>query len=65
MPTYNYKCASCEKTQEAFQFLNEPPLKCEKCNIEMDKEIHGSPMIRKGGGLYSLDIQKPGIMGEE
>lgn len=65
MPTYEYKCNSCKNIKEEFQYINDPAPLCDKCKIEMTKLINGAPMIRKGAGLYSLDIDlKPSKLGE-
>jgi putative FmdB family regulatory protein len=64
MPTYDFQCASCNHKQEAFLFVNEPFPPCEKCGKEVERLVSGTSFIRKGAGLYSLDVEKPPNMGE-
>ncbi len=53
MPLYEYKCEICGKEEEVFAHLNDPPPDCD--GKPMTKLL-SSFTIRKGGGLYSLDI---------
>lgn len=65
MPTYEYQCSSCDNVKEEFQFINDPPISCERCGIEMNRVLNGAPMIRKGAGLYSIDTtSEPRHMGK-
>ncbi|MBT94437.1 MAG: FmdB family transcriptional regulator [Acidimicrobiaceae bacterium] len=58
MPTYDYRCDTCEHTFEIFQSFSEEPLsKCpqEICNGVV-KKIFSAPGISfKGSGFYKND----------
>ena len=62
MPTYDYKCNSCEKEFEYFQSMKDEPL--EKCILcEEEGQIKrliskGSGIIFKGSGFYVNDYKK-------
>lgn len=56
MPIYVFRCKKCGKSKEELQKFDDPSPICEDENHgNMIREI-GSPHIRKGGGLYSLDV---------
>lgn len=59
MPTYDYKCKSCEFTFEKFQkFSDNPEKECPKCNGEVKKLIgSGGIPIFKGSGFYETDYK--------
>jgi len=60
MPTYEYECKSCSHTFEAFQSMNDAPLKdCPKCGSEVRRLIFGGAgVIFKGSGFYVTDKGK-------
>jgi putative FmdB family regulatory protein len=60
MPTYEYECKSCSHTFEAFQSMNDQPLKeCPKCGNEVRRLIFGGAgVIFKGSGFYVTDKGK-------
>ena len=57
MPTYEYECKSCSHTFEAFQGMNDEPIKvCPECGKEVRRLINGGMgIIFKGSGFYVTD----------
>ena len=55
MPTYNFRCKKCDKSEEVFQKHDDPFPQCEE-HGEMTREMNGAPSIRKGAGLFSLNV---------
>ena len=55
MPTYEYRCRSCEYHFERDQSIKDPPIKtCPKCKKrKVERLISGSSFILKGGGWYA------------
>ncbi|MSP64582.1 MAG: zinc ribbon domain-containing protein, partial [Bacteroidetes bacterium] len=63
MPTYDYKCNSCDYLFEELQSMKDEPLKiCPKCNKESLQRLigAGSGMIFKGSGFYLTDYKSSG-----
>jgi putative FmdB family regulatory protein len=60
MPTYEYECARCGHTFEAFQSFAEKPLsRCPKCKSSVRRVINGGlGIIFKGSGFYTTDNKK-------
>ena len=60
MPTYEYECRKCGCTFEAFQSINDAPLKtCPLCGGAVKRLIFGgSGIIFKGPGFYITDSKK-------
>jgi len=60
MPTYNYKCKSCEERTVVLQKISATPLiQCEKCNGELKRIISGGTgLIFKGDGFYLTDYAR-------
>ncbi len=60
MPTYEYQCSSCNYYFEAFQSINDEPIKtCPKCGGKVRKLISsGAGLIFKGSGFYITDYKK-------
>ncbi len=62
MPTYNYRCKSCDHAFEAFHSMSAEPLKeCpqEGCAGPVAKQIGaGSGVLFKGTGFYETDYKK-------
>lgn len=55
MPIYEYRCASCEKSEEILQKVNEaPPEACSYCHTKgsMHKQVSNTSFQLKGGGWY-------------
>ena len=59
MPTYDYKCTSCNYTFEAFQPMTADPLEeCPECNGTVKRLIgSGAGPIFKGSGFYQTDYK--------
>ncbi len=58
MPTYNYKCNSCNVGFSIFQGINDSRAKkCIKCSSEKIERLitGGTGMIFKGDGFYLTD----------
>jgi putative FmdB family regulatory protein len=61
MPTYEYVCPKCHHAFEAFQSMNDAPLKqCPKCKKKGLKRLigGGAGLIFKGTGFYITDYKK-------
>jgi putative FmdB family regulatory protein len=59
MPTYDYKCSSCDYTFEYFQPMSSKLLtECPKCKGTLKRIIGtGSGPIFKGSGFYQTDYK--------
>lgn len=59
MPTYDYKCLSCDHEFEFFQKITDEALKeCPKCGGVIKRLIGaGSGPIFKGAGFYHTDYK--------
>ena len=59
MPTYDYKCLSCNNTFEFFQSMKDEHIKvCPKCGGEVKRLIGtGAGAIFKGSGFYQTDYK--------
>ena len=59
MPTYDYKCLSCEHHFEVFQSMTaELVSNCPKCNGKVKRLIGtGAGPIFKGSGFYQTDYK--------
>ncbi len=60
MPTYEYKCSSCDHKFEKFQMMTADPVKeCPECGKETAKRLIGAGMgvIYKGSGFYTTDYK--------
>ena len=56
MPTYDYRCKSCEKSFEAFHSINfEEPVLCPDCKEPAAKLLSSATIIYKGSGFYTTD----------
>ena len=62
MPTYDYKCSSCENVFEEVQSMKAPLLtKCSKCGDDsLVRLIGGGSVIFKGSGFYQTDYKGSG-----
>ena len=59
MPTYEYRCTSCGDRVEAFQRIDEEPLRtCERCGGALRKVFHPAGIVFKGSGFYATDSRK-------
>jgi putative FmdB family regulatory protein len=56
MPTYEYRCKSCERTHEAQQSFTDPALtECPYCGGELRKVYGNIAVSFKGSGFYKTD----------
>ncbi|MEC8678526.1 MAG: FmdB family zinc ribbon protein [Candidatus Margulisiibacteriota bacterium] len=57
MPTYTYRCKTCNEVTEVKQSINDEPLThCLKCNGEANRIITSNISIQfKGSGFYCTD----------
>ena len=62
MPTYDYKCNSCEEVFEKFHGISETPqVACPSCGKDSRKIIGvGAGIMFKGSGFYTTDYKKSG-----
>lgn len=62
MPTYEYKCKSCERKFEVYQSITADPLtECEECGGEVERLISaGGGLLFKGSGFYITDYRSEG-----
>jgi putative FmdB family regulatory protein len=59
MPTYEYRCTSCENRFEVFQRIDEEPLRvCERCGGQLRKVFHPAGIVFRGSGFYATDSRK-------
>ena len=60
MPTYSYKCNSCEHQFDVMQGINDERLKtCPECNKDTLKRLlgTGAGFLFKGSGFYQTDYR--------
>ncbi len=62
MPTYEYLCATCKKTFDVFQGMNDPLLKkCPTCKKPVTRLLGaGAGFVFKGTGFYQTDYKRSG-----
>ena len=59
MPTYEYRCVSCEHQFERFQRMSDDPVKeCEVCGEPVKRLLFPVAIHFKGNGFYSTDYAK-------
>ena len=59
MPIYEYQCAKCGETFEAFQKITDAPLsECRFCRGKVEKLISQSSFQLKGSGWYLTDYAR-------
>lgn len=64
MPTYEYRCVSCEHQFERFQRISDEPVKeCEVCGAPVKRLLFPVAVHFKGTGFYSTDYAKRNTMG--
>jgi putative FmdB family regulatory protein len=60
MPTYGYRCKSCNNTFEIVQSIDEEPIKeCPKCSGEVNKIFYPVGITFKGSGFHVNDYKSP------
>ncbi len=59
MPTYWYRCQTCNHEFEEFQKMSDPPLReCPKCGgVVMRVITGGAGVLFKGSGFYITDYR--------
>ncbi len=60
MPTYAYRCESCEHEFEEFQSITADPIKvCPKCKRHKVRRLigTGAALLFKGSGFYKTDYR--------
>ena len=56
MPTYEYRCLSCDHHIEVVQSFSDEPLReCPKCGGPLRRVFHPVGIVLKGSGFYSTD----------
>ena len=64
MPTYEYRCASCEHQFERFQRMSDEPVKeCEVCGAPVQRLLFPVAIHFKGSGFYSTDYARRNTLG--
>ncbi len=64
MPTYEYRCVSCEHQFERFQRMSDDPVKeCEVCGEPVKRLLFPVAIHFKGNGFYSTDYAKRNAIG--
>ena len=64
MPTYEYRCLSCEHQFERFQRMSDDPVKdCEVCGEPVKRLLFPVAVHFKGNGFYSTDYAKKNAIG--
>jgi putative FmdB family regulatory protein len=56
LPTYEYRCASCQHHFERFQKMSDEPVReCEVCGCEVQRVLFPVAIHFKGSGFYTTD----------
>lgn len=64
MPTYEYRCLSCEHQFERFQRMSDDPVKeCEVCGSSVRRLLFPVAIHFKGNGFYSTDYARKNALG--
>jgi putative FmdB family regulatory protein len=64
LPTYEYRCLSCEHQFERFQRMSDDPVKeCELCGAAVKRLLFPVAVHFKGSGFYSTDYARRNAMG--
>jgi len=59
LPTYEYRCVSCEHQFERFQRMSDEPVKtCEKCGESVQRLLFPVAIQFKGSGFYTTDYAR-------
>jgi putative FmdB family regulatory protein len=63
LPTYEYRCLSCEHQFERFQRMSDEPVQeCEKCGDPVKRLLFPVAIQFKGSGFYTTDYAKKSTM---
>lgn len=61
MPTYQYRCRSCDELLEAVQKFTDPALtECPNCGGDLRKVYNAVGIVFKGSGFYATDSRTKG-----
>lgn len=61
MPTYQYRCTSCDTDLEAVQkFTDDPLTDCPDCDGTLRKVYNAVGVVFKGSGFYATDNRTKG-----
>ncbi|MCE5252904.1 MAG: FmdB family transcriptional regulator [Actinomycetia bacterium] len=64
MPTYEYRCISCEHQFERFQRMSDEPVKeCEVCGEPVKRLLFPVAIQFKGSGFYTTDYARRSTLG--
>ena len=64
MPTYEYRCVSCEHQFERFQRMSDEPVKeCEVCGEPVKRLFFPVAIQFKGSGFYTTDYARKSTLG--
>jgi putative FmdB family regulatory protein len=64
LPTYEYRCLSCEHQFERFQRMSDDPVKeCEVCGEPVKRLLFPVAIHFKGNGFYSTDYARKNALG--
>ena len=64
MPTYEYRCVSCEHQFERFQRMSDEPVKeCEVCGEPVKRLFFPVAIQFKGKGFYTTDYARKSMIG--
>lgn len=64
MPTYQYRCTSCDRELEAVQkFTDDALTDCPECDGNLRKVFNAVGVVFKGSGFYATDNRAKGKAG--
>ena len=64
MPTYQYRCTSCDRDLEVVQkFTDDPLTDCPECDGNLRKVFNAVGVVFKGSGFYATDNRPKGKAG--
>ncbi len=64
MPTYEYRCLSCDHQFERFQRMSDEPVKeCEICGQPVKRLLFPVAIQFKGNGFYTTDYARRNTIG--
>jgi putative FmdB family regulatory protein len=64
MPTYQYRCTSCDRDLEVVQkFTDDPLTDCPECDGSLRKVFNAVGVVFKGSGFYATDNRAKGKAG--
>jgi putative FmdB family regulatory protein len=64
LPTYEYRCLSCDHQFERFQRMSDEPVnECEACGSSVRRLLFPVAIHFKGSGFYSTDYARKNALG--